>query len=46
MYCFNSAQTHIENDCHVVRERIQSGFMKILQVRSDNQLANIFTKDI
>lgn len=43
---FHECTKHIENDCHVVRERLQSGFLKTLHVRSDNQLADIFTKAV
>ena len=35
---------HIEIDCHVVREKIQNGFLKTLHVSSYNQLADILTK--
>ncbi|KAK8591446.1 hypothetical protein V6N13_031488 [Hibiscus sabdariffa] len=35
---------HIEIDCHLVREKIRSGSINLLPVRSQNQLADSFTK--
>lgn len=43
---FHEHTKHIENDCHVVHERLQSGFLKTLHVRSDHQLADIFTEAV
>ena len=37
---------HIEIDFHIVREKMQVGFLKTLHVTTHNQLANIFTKAI
>jgi len=35
---------HIEVDCHLVREKIQSGLIRTLHVKSQHQLADLFTK--
>ncbi|KAL6331964.1 hypothetical protein AAG906_020317 [Vitis piasezkii] len=37
---------HIEIDCHIVREKIQTGMLKTLHVASQHQLADILTKPL
>ncbi|XP_048609838.1 secreted RxLR effector protein 161-like [Brassica napus] len=37
---------HVEIDCHVVRERLKSGFLKTLHVKSALQLADVLTKAV
>lgn len=43
---FHERTKHVERDCHVVRERVKSGMIKTLHVRSENQLADILTKPL
>ncbi|WVZ04689.1 hypothetical protein V8G54_018035 [Vigna mungo] len=46
LQCVPRAHKHIDIDCHLVREKFQSGSMKLLPVSSSQQLTDIFTKSL
>ncbi|CAN1266026.1 Retrovirus-related Pol polyprotein from transposon TNT 1-94 [Linum perenne] len=37
---------HIEIDCHLIRDCVTSGFIRVIQVPTANQLADIMTKSL
>ena len=41
---FYERTKYIKLDCHLIREKIQNGLVRILHVTSQNQLADIMTK--
>ncbi|XP_019190736.1 PREDICTED: uncharacterized protein LOC109185208 [Ipomoea nil] len=41
---FHETTKHIEIDCHIIREKLTQGLVKLLSISSSNQVADGFTK--
>ena len=44
LFFFRKRTKHIEIDCHFVRDKVVDGFIKVMPLHSQHQLANVFTK--